>query len=784
MIKNYLKTAVRLFTRQKGFTLLNLFGLAIGMACAILISTYVFYMFSFDKFHTKLDNIYRVEQDQFYSDGEVFHVEVAPAGLSRRIERKFPEVVDHCTYTPWGGQYLINYGDKSIKHSVNFADIGILRMFNFPLIKGDTANVFLNKNSIILTEEAAQKLFGDEDPMGKTISMTKDLAVTVTGILQDIPENSFLQFEMLAPFALYCEITGADIENIGNNSYFSFVELAEGTCQAEFDEKIRELYKEFQDEDSEILLNTRSFGEIFLYAPWQGNKIRYVKMIIAIGLFVLLIACINFMNLATARSANRAKEVGIRKVAGAPRRKIILQFIGEGILMASIAHIFAMIMAELILPHFNTLVKYNMDIQYSDIPFVISLLGIILFTGIISGSYPAFYLSRFNPTDVLKGSLSTGSKNSVFRRVLVVFQFTLSIMLLITTIVVGRQYNLMQNKDLGLNAENVIAFDMEGDLAGKHEVLRAELKNISGVKNVTYSNQTPFSIGNNGGGWQWDGKPDNIDPLVSSAAVGLEFTETFDIKMIDGRFYDEQSVSDTNKFYIIINKYFADLIGEEEIIGTQLQNWGLNLEVLGVIDNYHFLSVDREMAPLALYYYPSNMRTAFVKIDGENTSETLDAIKAKYNELNPDYPFEPRFIDENIANMYQIYSTLKTIFTVFAILAIIISCLGLFGLASYMAEQKSKEIGIRKALGSSIFAIIGLFSKEFSRWILFAMLIATPVSYFALYKWLQNMATRTPLSWWIFALAGLTALFIALITVSYQSIKAASRNPVESLRYE
>ncbi len=785
MLKNYLKIALRNIRRQKGYSFINIAGLAIGMACCILILLWVQDELSYDRFHENAGDIYRVIQDIKFADHDTtWAITQGPLGPSLKAD--FPEIINATRIT--GRGFRLTYGDKSFDEALRMADGSIFEMFTFPLVKGDPATALSDPHSIVITEEMAEKYFGEEDPLGKTIKADNQWDFQVTGILKKVPRNSHLQFDFLIPFIFGRELNYT-VDNWRNSQFRTYVQLKNGVPVQEVIQKISGYLYEKPTLEKDAKLNLQPLTRIHLYSNYEFDSahgdITYVTIFSIIAFFILFIACINFMNLATAKSGNRAKEVGMRKVAGAHKTDIVRQFYGESILLAFIALLVALTIVWLLLPTFNNLAAKELSMGVSgNIVVLLGLLGITLLTGVISGSYPALFLSAFQPVKILKGSLQSGSKGSVFRKILVVFQFALTILLIVCTIVVYNQLNYMRNMKLGYNKEYMIYKGMRGDVRAKFDSVKNELLQNPNILGVTASSSVPtygYTFSNSL--WRWEGQDPNEETLMRAVFVDLDYFKTFGMEIVEGRSYSKEFPTDATEA-IMVNEEAVRVMGMESPIGKRLSIGDNNLKIIGVVKNYHFRSLRQEIDPLILICLPNQCGVLFARLKSENMPETIGYMENIWKEFAPGHPFNYRFLDEALDDLYRSEQRIGTILRYFSILAIFISCLGLFGLASFMAEQRTKEIGIRKVLGASVSNIVLLLSREFTKWVLLANIIAWPVAYYAMYKWLQSYAYSTNIALWSFILSGVIALVIATVAVSYQSIKAAVTNPADSLRYE
>jgi predicted permease len=785
MLKNYLKIALRNIKRHKGYSLINITGLALGMACCLLITIWVLDELSFDKFHENAASLYRVEENQHYT-GRMFHVNVTPYPLAPALKEEIPEIIDATRYV-WAGGLLFRHGDKAFfEDDIRAVDPSFFQMFTFPLLKGDKNTALDSPYSLVLSEEIAEKYFGEEDPLGKVISVNNQYDFTVTGVMKNVPHNSYLQFDVIIPYELLRK-TGRTRENFGSNSILTFVKLQENVPVEQVNQKILGFIRTRVPESRTDLV-LMPYTRIHLHAYFGYEKdpgaIQYVYIFSIIALFVLLIACINFMNLSTARSANRAKEVGLRKVVGALKSDLIRQFYSESVIFALIALVFAVAIVSLLLPAFGALASKELSWNVAGIESILAgLLGITLFTGLVAGSYPALFLSAFQPVRVLRGSLESGAASSWFRKVLVVFQFSLSILLIIGTTVVYKQLNFMKNRGLGWDKEHLVYVFLRADIKKSYEALKTELVKDSRVLGVTGTSELPLYIGSNSSGADWDGKDPDFSMLIGYNAVDFDFIETLRIEMVEGRSFSKEFPSDHSKSFIV-NEEVAKIMEKESVVGERFSFGGVEGSIVGVMKDFHYQHIRNKIEPLAIIVSPEYINYTIIRIPPGSVSESMKYIEHTWNRVIPNYPFEYTFLDETFNRMFRAEERIGTVLKYFAGLAVFIACLGLFGLASFMAEQRTKEIGIRKILGANVSQVTVLLCREFFMLVLLANIIAWPAAYFVMKNWLQNYAYHTGLGLYIFAAAMAAALVVAVISVSFQAIRAAVANPVDSLRYE
>lgn len=785
MIINYLKIALRNIRRYKGFSFINIAGLAIGLACCLLITIWVLDEWSYDRFHENAPNLYRVEETQHYT-GRDYYVTVTPYPLAPALKEGIPEIQD-ATRVVWAGGLLFKYGENVFfENNGRAVDPSFLQMFTYPLIKGDKTIALNSPYSLIISENLAEKYFGDEEPLGKAITINNQYKFSVTGVVKNIPHNTYLQFEFLIPYRIL-EIAGRTNDEFGSNSIFTFVQLADGTTPEQVNEKIfgfiRTKVPASRTDLRLMPLTKLHLHEFFGYEKGPG-AIQYVYIFSVIAFIVLLIACINFMNLSTARSANRAKEVGLRKVVGAVKGHLIRQFYGESVVYAFIALIFAIGIATLLLPAFSNLAAKKLSWDVAGVETIlIGLLGITLFTGLVAGSYPAMFLSAFQPARVLKGRLMSGVGSSRFRKILVVVQFSLSILLIIGTSVVYKQLNYIKNTRLGWDREHMIYIPLRADIRKSYSTLKQELIKNPQVLDVTGTWHLPTNFGSNSGGAQWEGKDPEQQVLIGFNFVDFDFIETLKIEMAEGRSFSREFPSDLSKTWIV-NEEVVKIMGKESVLGERFDFEGVDGTIVGVMKNFHYQHIRNKIEPLAIVVDPDSINYILVRIPPDDVSASLGYIEETWKQVIPNYPLEYRFIDERFDLMYRAEEKIGTLLRYFAILAVFVACLGLFGLASFTAERRTKEIGIRKVLGASVPQVTANLCREFFLLVLIANVIAWPLAYFIMRSWLQRYAYRTEFSFLVFLAAMLIALFVAILSVSYQAMRVARANPADSLRYE
>ncbi|MEJ7680660.1 MAG: ABC transporter permease [Segetibacter sp.] len=797
MFKNYFKTTFRNLWKNKTYSFLNIFGLAIGIACAGLIFLWVEDEVNFDKFNVKKDRLYFVEVNQKY-DAYVFTHGSTPGVLAPAMQAEIPGIANTCRVTEGTPSLLFSIGDKSVYATGKFAEPSLFSMFTLPFVQGDAKNAFSQLYSLVITEKTAKKFFGNtKNVVGKTVRFENKQDYVITGVLKDLPANSSLQFEWVAPFQIWYQVSPWAHE-WGNGSLSTYVELKPGTDPQSVN---KQLYNYIQKRAPASISRPFLFGmnDWHLYDKFEngkqtgGGQIEYVRMFSLIAWIILFIACINFMNLATARSEKRAREVGVRKVLGAGKKTLIIQFIGEALFMASLAAIAAVLITSFALPAFNTIVQKSLFLGLNNPLHFFALLLITIICGLVAGSYPSLYLSSFNPVFVLKGLKLKSGSAAFIRKGLVVLQFTVSIVLIIGTIIIFQQIQHVKSRNLGFNKNNLLEISVHGNMANHFSAIKQDLINTGVVENAALSDHVTLYGGNNTDRLTWAGKAPGSKVLVSGRNVTPEFFAVSGMKILEGRGLQESDSvhadGSSKQINIVITESLAKLMGKESAIGKIVFNEGdpsTKETVVGVVNDYVYGNMYGKPDPVGFTWLPPQYASLmYVRTKAQNnTEQALAKIEAVIKKYNPAYPFEYKFVDDQFNQMFLSEMLVSKLSRVFAALAIIISCLGLFGLAAYTAERRTKEIGIRKVLGATAAGLAGLLSKDFLQLVFVSCLVAFPVAWWAMNKWLQSYSYRITISGLVFAMAGLTAIFIALITVSFQAIKAAIANPVKSLRTE
>jgi ABC-type antimicrobial peptide transport system permease subunit len=793
MLKNFFKIVFRNIKRHKTYSFINITGLSMGLTVFILAFLYIQHELSYDKFNRNADNIYRIVFEQHFPN-QIIHSAVSPSPAGPTLKEELPEITNFSRYTIFFGEVLLAHNEKAFYESDGaYADPGFFEIFSIPFVKGNPKTALNKSNSVVLTENFAVKYFGEENPIGKTLKLENFYDLQVTGIIEDTPENFHLQFDFVVPFILL-EQWGTNLEDWNNWAHqYTYVLLQEKVNLHYIDQKIANVLKKYTP-SKEDKLYLQPLTEIHLfsdlsydnYADRNDSSIIYTYAFIAF--IVLFIACINFINLSTARSIKRSREIGLKKVVGANRLQLIIQFWGESLIFVSISFIIAIILIEFFLPIFNNISGKNLSINYFNNILIINFFSIMIFTAIIAGIYPAFFLSSVRPINALKGTFSLsssefGNRKSRFRKALVIIQFSLSIVLIIASLTIHHQLNYLLTKKLGFDKENIIFAQIRGEVRRDYEILKEKLLLNSNILEMTAGSSWSTININTTEDANWEGKNTDETQVLYSSSVDFDFLSTFNIKLKQGRDFSKDFSTDTQNAFII-NEKAVELMGFDSPVGQHLSFLDETGQIIGVIKDYHFLSLNEKIEPLIMSIRTEWRNYVFIKIKSENISHTIEYIKNIWNNLAPDIPFEFTFLDDALNEQYFYVKQMRTIFFYFTCLAILISCLGLYGMVSFVAEQKTKEIGIRKVLGASILNVIGMLSNNFTLGLISANVIAWPIAYFGMNKWLQNFAYKTELEWWVFLLAGSIALLIAIITVSSQAIKAAIANPIESIRYE
>jgi ABC-type antimicrobial peptide transport system permease subunit len=788
MFKNYITVTLRGIFRNKLYAFINVAGLSVGIACAILILLWVFDELSFDKFHPKADRLYQVLVNMDY-EGKINTWGSVPLPPYEALKTVHSQI-KNTAVASWGGKQLITVDEKKIFMRGMYASEEFLTMFEFPLTFGDAATVLNDASSIVITEETAKILFDDEDPINKVIRLGNLGDLKVAGILKNVPNNSTYQFDFLVPWKFRRAVEPwikENEDNWRNCSFQIFVELSDKKYLDEVNKTIEPMLANHGQNEMNPKLFIYPIVRKRLHSRFEngyekGGMIDIVKMFSLIAIFVLIIACINFMNLATARSEGRAREVGIRKTIGSRRLDLIYQFISESILISLVAYVFAILIVQLLLPFYNNLVEKELFLDYTSLEFWLFSSVIILFTGISAGTYPAFYLSAFQPVKVLKGNIAEGRNASLPRKILVITQFAFAIFLILGTIVIYNQIQLTKNRELGYNQDNLLMVELNDELYKNYQTLKNELLQTGLIEGVTRSNSAITEL-RSANLLSWPGKPEDLHVMFSTISTEYDYTHTMGIKMIMGRDFSREFPSDSSA--IIVNKAALDIMQLEDPIGTELDLWGEKRRLIGVMDNVVMGSPYEEVSPVfaMIAHWGGGFITLRIK-SGKDLNASIEKIKEIFEKYDSIYPFNYKFADQEFDRKFKSINMTSSLANLFATLAIMITGLGLFGLAAYTAEQRKKEIGIRKVMGASAFNIISLVTQNFSRLVIIAYLVAAPISWWLLNIYLKQYPIHTDIHFWVFIVTGAFILGFALLVVLTQTIRTAYANPVNSLRSE
>ncbi|GAB3963995.1 ABC transporter permease [Spirosoma terrae] len=808
MLTNYLKIAWRTLLKQRGFTFINIFGLAVGLACCMLIMLYVLDELSYDRYNEKADRIYRVNSEILFG-GNNMHFAVSPDPMGPTLKKDYPQV-EQFVRLHQRGTWLVRKAGESTnlrESDITFADSTLFDVFTLPLISGDPKTALREPNTVVISESAAKRHFGDQNPMGQSLLFDNNRTFKVSGVMRDMPKNAHFQSNFFLTMLNDDYPWGQWL----SNNHHTYILLKPGTNPETFAKNLDAVVRKYVGPQAMQMLNLsmddfRKAGnhiyywlipltKIHLHSRQQielapNGDIQYVYIFSAVALFILLIACINFMNLATARSANRAKEVGVRKVMGSERQQLIGQFMTESILTTTLAMLLAVFMVGLTLPAFNAIAAKGLAINQLFSPYYLPVLIVLpVIVGLLAGSYPALFLSSFQPIKVLKGKINVSFRSAGLRSGLVVFQFMMSVILIVGTIIVYRQITFIQTKNVGFNRDHVLTVNDVYAIGKQAETFRQEVLRLPGVVTGSVSGYlpTPSSRGDNT--FFAEGQIDmNKGVSMQNWPVDYNYIKTMGMQLVQGRDFSKEFGADSSG--IIINESALKILGLKDPIGKriwtfddpQLKNRKM-YTIIGIVKNFHFESLRQNIGGLSMVLSPNSGAASF-RISSNDLPALIKQIEAKWKQVAPGQPFSYQFMDQSFDEMYRAEQRVGTIALTFAVLAVLIACLGLFGLAAFMAEQRTKEIGVRKVLGASVGSIVTLLSKDFLKLVAISILIASPIAWYAMNQWLNDFAYKIDIEWWMFAVAGLVAVGIALLTVSFQSVKAALTNPVKSLRSE
>lgn len=781
MLTNYIKIAFRNLQRNTVFSFINIFGLASGLTCTILIVLWIQDEVQHDKIHSDQTQLYRVLANTYW--GDVATSNTVPSSLNEAFKKQIPEIQYAATLSDHDA--LLSVDNVAFKEKGYYASPDFLKMFSFPLLKGNSETALTLPTNIVITHSLAKKYFGKKDPIGETIKVDNGDVFQVTGVLRDIPSNSSLKFDWLIPFETF-EKNNTWVKRWGSFSTYMYVKLVPEASLENLNNKLRHFLRTATASETKDEIFLQPFSDMYLFGDFKsgkqnGGRIQYVRLFSVIACFVLVIACINFMNLTTARYTRRIKEVGIRKVNGAGRKALITQFLGEAVLLTFIAVLIGLVMAEVLLPSFNTLTSKRLEIDYRNPLFMSALISVTLLTGLVSGSYPALFLSSFKPVNILKSSALRVSGANTLRKSLVVFQFSLAILLIIGTIIVYEQIQFIKNKNIGFDKENLIIMNLNGDVYKHLDSFQERLKQSEGIMSVASTGDIPIEIDGSSGDLSWPEKAPDQGVSISATWVGYDYIKTIGVPLLAGRDFSKTMADSTS---YIVNESAVRLMNLKDPVGAKVSFWNGDGQIIGVVKDFHLHSLHEPITPLILTLQPLNSSLLLIRTESGKTHEAIASLKKVYEQFNSAFPLEYSFMDETYTKRYNSEMIIGKLVNVFAVIAILISCLGLFGLATFTAEQRTKEIGIRKVLGASLIGIISLLSKDYLKLVIIAFLIICPIAYYIIDGWLQQFAYRIYISWWVFMLTGIVSVIIALLTISIQTVKAASANPMESLRSE
>jgi ABC-type antimicrobial peptide transport system permease subunit len=785
MLKHYLLLIYRNIIRNKSYFLINLIGLTAGLVCTLLIYLWVRDELKMDKFHEKDTRLFQVMEFQKYAD-EIMTTTSTPGILAETLREEIPEI-EYATTTTWINPFTLSVKDHNVKAKGYYVGSDYFNVFSYGMVDGNPDQVLQDKLSMVISRDLARKLFGSaENAVGKSVEFQHEKTYQVSGVFEGTPANSSHQFDFVLSFEAFKD-DNKWVTEWGNNGPSTFIILREGSKGDVVSEKIKDFVKKRED-DSNVILFLKPFSERYLYGRYEngkptGGRIEYVQLFSIIAIFILIIACINFMNLSTARASRKAKEVGIKKSLGAQRQSLIFQYLSESLVTSFLALLVAGVIVWLFLPQFNVITEKRISISLHDLPLIASFSGIAFMAGILAGSYPALYLSGFKPAAVLKGEVKGSLGELWARKGLVIFQFSLSVILIVSVLVIYKQIEYVQSRNLGYNKEHLIQIPIEGKVGTHVNTFLDEIRKIPGVVSASSLGHSLLGRNNNTSGLEWDGKNPEDIILFENISVNFDLIETMGIELAEGRSFSPAFSTDTSR--IIFNEAAIRIMNLKDPIGKTIKLWGqYELEIIGVVKDFHFQSMHDVVNPLFFRLSPRNTWNIVMRLEEGKEKETLESLTEFYVNYNPGFTFEYKFQDQEYARMYAAEQRVATLSGYFASMAVLISCLGLFGLATFTAERRLKEIGIRKALGSSSANIVMLLSGDFTRMVLVSVVIGIPTSYWLLSKWLERFAFHIELHPGYFILSGLIALLIAWSTVAYQSVKAARVNPVKCLRTE
>lgn len=781
MVKLHFLAAFRSFNKHKSAFFINLIGLSTGLACTLLIFLWVQDERQVDGFHKDGDRIFRVMEHQRYANGDVLTTWSTPGILAAEMKREIPEI-EYASTGSWEINHLISYNDTHFKETGLYADPDFFKIFSYPVVEGDPETMLNDNQAIIISERTAKKIFKDKSPLGELVKLDQDKSYKVTAVFADVPASSTVKFDYVLQAEAWRQEEGW-LRSWGSNGPRTYVKLKDGASADALNAKLIDFIKK-RNEGSVVDLFIFPYQKTYLHGSFEngkqtGGRIEYVRLFLIIAVFILIIACINFMNLSTAKASRKAREVGIRKAIGADKRSLIQQYLIESLLLSFFSVLLALMLIPVVLPYFNELTGKEIVLNFSW-GFLLTLGIIIVFTGLLAGSYPALYLSSFQAVRVIKNDIKTSVGELWARKGLVVFQFVLSVFLIVAVVVVYKQIEFVQNKNLGYNKENMIRIVLDGKLSYDHETFFEELRKNPKIVNVAASGHSFTGRNNNSSGIEWPGKMEDEVVLFEMMRADYNLIPTMGVTMKEGRNFSRELATDSSA--VVINETAARIMRLKEPVGSILTA-DTTYRIIGVVEDFHFQSLHEKVSP-AIFWLSDNLWVAFIRLQSDQIQNTIGEIEEVYSRHNPGFTFDYTFVDEEYARMYQAEQRVASLSQYFAGFAVLISCLGLFGLAAFTAERRVKEIGIRKVLGASVFNLIVLLSKDFTKLVGMAILISLPLAYWATKDWLERFAFHINLSVWFFIGAGVLALVIALLTVSTQAYRAATLNPTDCLKDE
>ena len=788
MLKNYLKIAFRGLRKHRGFSLINITGLAIGLACSFFILIWVRSEVGTNRFHEDGHAIFQIRKHALFND-RIQTLDSMPKPLEAALRAEYPEI-SKAVNTVWPRQFIVTSENQSFRETGNYAGPEFFDIFTFPFLRGNPETALHEVNALVITDRTARKLFGENwqakgDVLNQTLTIDHRSEFSIAGVIEDIPTNSTIQFDVLLPIQDFYQ-RNPWVEHWGNNNFPLYVKLKDGTDAAVLNEKIAGAIDAHRDRPTGQTLFLQAFEDIYLHSTYRdgilvGGRIEYVQIFTAIGLFLLLIAGINYMNLATARSTQRAREIGVRKAVGAHRQSLFRQFMSESIVITGISFGLAALLIVILLPSFNELTGKQISLSDFSGYLILAMIGVALLLSLFSGSYPAFYLSSFDPIAILRGTFRKAGKASL-RQSLVVFQFALSVILIVATIAVYMQIHFIRTQNLGMERDNLLYIPLEGAISDQQNVFKQELLRQPGIASATVSSVNPLAIGSSTSDPTWEGKSEDDNSLFYIINADYDFIETMKMEMTAGRAFSKDFGADSVNY--IVNEEAVKAIGKNDILGESIDFWNQSGQVVGVVKNFNMNSFYEPIENTIIRIDPDEAGMLFVRTKPGEIQQAIESMESLHNRFNPGYPFQYTFLDQDFEATYRSETIMGTLASIFAGIALFISCLGLFGLSTFSIEQRVKEIGVRKVLGASVLNLATMLTSNFSKLVLIGALLAIPVAYVVVNQWLDNFADSIDLGVGVFLVAGAIVLGITLLTVGYQSVKAALADPVKSLRYE